>query len=183
MNRRAFLKSTGAGALSLALSAGAAAQNNVRPNIVWIVVEDMSCHFSYQGETTISTPNVDRLAAEGVVFDRAYITCPVCSPSRSAMITGMYQTTIGAHNHRSFRGEIKHELPDPVRHPLENILRDVKRVVLMEKNLVGNCIDVSTIPPHQHGKSLLVSPRRLGRQVPVLQVASPVDGFDCLAQV
>jgi arylsulfatase A-like enzyme len=115
VNRRGFLKSTGAGALSLALGVGTTAQESERPNIVWIVVEDMSCHFSYQGETTISTPNVDRLAAEGVVFDRAYITCPVCSPSRSAMITGMYQTTIGAHNHRSFRGEIKHELPDPVR--------------------------------------------------------------------
>jgi len=115
MDRRSFLKSTGAGALSLALSAGAQGQDAERPNIVWIVAEDMSCHFSYQGETTISTPNVDRLAAEGTVFDRAYITCPVCSPSRSAMITGMYQTTINAHNHRSFRGEIKHDLPDPVR--------------------------------------------------------------------
>ena len=72
-----------------------------RPNILWIVVEDMSCHFSFQGETVIQTPHVDRLAAEGVVFDRAYVTCPVCSPSRSALITGMYQTTIGAHNHYS----------------------------------------------------------------------------------
>lgn len=115
MDRRGFLKSTGAGALSLALGAGAQGQDTARPSIVWIVAEDMSCHFSYQGETTISTPNVDRLAAEGVVFDRAFITCPVCSPSRSAMITGMYQTSIGAHNHRSFRGKIEHKLPDPVR--------------------------------------------------------------------
>lgn len=115
MRRRSFLKATGAGALSLLCGAAGAEENQRRPNIVWIVAEDMSCHFSYQGETTIRTPNVDRLAGEGVVFDSAYITCPVCSPSRSAMITGMYQTTIGAHNHRSFRGEIKHDLPAPVR--------------------------------------------------------------------
>ncbi len=123
MDRRGFLKSAGAGALSLAMGSGAQGQNAARPNIVWIVAEDMSCHFSHQGETTISTPNIDRLAAEGAVFERAYITCPVCSPSRSAMITGMYQTTIGAHNHRSFRGKIKHDLPDPVR-TVPEIFRD-----------------------------------------------------------
>jgi len=49
------------------------AQGNARPNIVWIVVEDMPCHFSFQGEKMIATPNVDRLAAEDDVFDRAYI--------------------------------------------------------------------------------------------------------------
>lgn len=115
MRRRSFLKASGAGALSLLFSARKPVMAQDRPNIVWIVVEDMSCHFSYQGESTIKTQNVDRLAREGVVFDAAYITCPVCSPSRSAMITGMYQTTIRSHNHRSFRGEIKHELPAPVR--------------------------------------------------------------------
>jgi len=115
MHRRTFLKATGAGALSLLCGAANKVSAEDRPNIVWIVAEDMSCHFSYQGESTIKTPNVDRLAHEGAVFDAAYITCPVCSPSRSAMITGMYQTTIGAHNHRSFRGELKHDLPAPVR--------------------------------------------------------------------
>ncbi len=115
MKRRVFLKAGGAGALTVLWGRTTSAQAEVRPNIVWIIAEDMSCHFSYQGKTTIQTPNVDRLAREGVVFDAAYITCPVCSPSRSALITGMYQTTIGAHNHRSFRGKIKHDLPDRVR--------------------------------------------------------------------
>jgi len=73
----------------------------LRPNILWIVVEDMSDHWSCYGETTIETPNIDQLAAEGELFENAYVTSPVCSPSRSAMITGMYQSTIGAHNHRS----------------------------------------------------------------------------------
>jgi arylsulfatase A-like enzyme len=87
---------------------------SARPNILWFVVADMSAHFSSYGETTIVTPHVDRLAAEGTRFTRAYVTAPVCSSSRSAMITGMYQTTIGAHQHRSGRGELKIHLPEGV---------------------------------------------------------------------
>jgi arylsulfatase A-like enzyme len=86
-----------------------------RPNIVWVVVEDMSDHFGCYGETTIATPNVDRLAAEGVLFRNAFVTAPVCSTCRSALITGMYQTTIGAHHHRSGRGAVKLYLPEHVR--------------------------------------------------------------------
>src|SRR5262245_36572065 len=82
-----------------------------RPNVVWFVVDDMSANFSCYGEKLIQTPNVDRLAREGTRFSRAFVTAPVCSPSRSALITGMYQTSIGAHNHRSGRGEMKIHLP------------------------------------------------------------------------
>lgn len=85
-----------------------------RPNIVWIVVDDMSANFSCYGEKLIKTPNVDRLAAEGTRFSKAFVTAPVCSPSRSALITGCYQTTIGAHHHRSGRGELKIHLPKDV---------------------------------------------------------------------
>lgn len=85
-----------------------------RPNIVWIVVEDMSPDFGCYGETDIDTPNVDRLAEEGVKFTSAVVTAPVCSACRSALITGMYQTSIGAHNHRSGRGKVKIPLPDYV---------------------------------------------------------------------
>ena len=75
--------------------------DSIRPNIIWIVVEDASPHIGCYGETTIQTPNLDRMASRGVKFTKAFVTCPVCSPSRSAMVTGMYQTTLGAHNHRS----------------------------------------------------------------------------------
>lgn len=78
-----------------------------RPNILWIVVEDASAHIGCYGETTIQTPHIDSLAREGVRFTDAIVTSPVCSPSRSAMITGMYQTTLGAHQHRSQRREGK----------------------------------------------------------------------------
>ncbi len=85
-----------------------------RPNILWIVVDDMSPNFSCYGERLIQTPNVDRLAREGTQFRNAFITAPVCSPCRSALITGMYQTSIGAHQHRSGRGAEKIRLPSGV---------------------------------------------------------------------
>ena len=72
-----------------------------RPNILWIIVEDASAHLGSYGETAIKTPHLDALAQSGIQFDNAFVTCPVCSPSRSAMVTGMYQTTLGAHQHRS----------------------------------------------------------------------------------
>jgi len=99
-------------------------QGNVeRPNIVWIVVDDMSGHFGYQGEELVSTPHVDRLAREGIVFTEAYATAPVCSTFRSALITGMYQTSIGAHHHRSSRGSLKITLPGDVT-PIPKLFRE-----------------------------------------------------------
>jgi len=86
-----------------------------RPNVVWIVVDDMSPSFGCYGETAIETPHVDRLAREGTRFAHAYTTAPVCSPSRSALITGMEQTAIGAEHHRSGRGELRIHLPAGVR--------------------------------------------------------------------
>ncbi len=85
-----------------------------RPNIVWIIPDDMSANFSCYGETAIQTPNVDKLAAEGVRFSSAFVTAPVCSTCRSAFITGMYQTSIGAHHHRSGRGDLKIQLLDTI---------------------------------------------------------------------
>ncbi|MSU26323.1 MAG: sulfatase [Pedosphaera sp.] len=84
------------------------------PNILWFIVDDMSANFSCYGEKLIQTPHVDRLAREGTRFSRAFVTAPVCSPCRSALITGMYQTTIGAHHHRSGRGAEKIHLPTGV---------------------------------------------------------------------
>ncbi|HEY1109846.1 MAG TPA: sulfatase-like hydrolase/transferase, partial [Opitutaceae bacterium] len=94
--------------LALLVSARAADQ---RPNILWFVVDDMSANMSCYGETLIQTPNIDRLAREGTRFTKAFTTASVCSPCRSAFITGMYQTTIGAHQHRSGRGVEKIHLP------------------------------------------------------------------------
>ena len=80
-----------------AISSLLAAKNN----IVWIVIEDASPHIGCYGETLIKTPNIDNMAREGIRCSNAFVTSPVCSSSRSAMITGMYQNTLGVHNHRS----------------------------------------------------------------------------------
>ncbi len=102
MRRREFLQGLGVAASLAAVSGRSAAQpRGKRPNIVWIVAEDASPHLGCYGETTINTPHLDQMAAEGVRFDAAFVTCPVCSPCRSAMVSGMYQTTLGAHHHRS----------------------------------------------------------------------------------
>jgi N-sulfoglucosamine sulfohydrolase len=91
----------------LAVSAGAAtaAGKPVRPNILWLIAEDFGQHLGCYGTREVWTPNLDQLAAEGVRYTRFFTTAPVCSPSRSAFMTGMYQTSIGAHNHRSHRDD------------------------------------------------------------------------------
>ena len=66
-----------------------------RPNIVWLSVEDMSPWIGPYGDPTVPTPNLDRLAREGVVYDNAFATSPVCAPARSSLITGMFCTRIG----------------------------------------------------------------------------------------
>src|SRR6187401_3112887 len=100
-------------ALILAMVSGPLAAAE-KPNILWFVVDDMSANFSCYGETAIQTPHVDRLAREGTKFSNAFVTAPVCSACRSALITGMYQTSIGAHHHRSGRGVEKIRLAPPV---------------------------------------------------------------------
>ena len=102
-------------AILFALILGVGATSDAaNPNIVWIIVDDMSANFSCYGETLVETPNVDQLAKRGTQFNSAFVTAPVCSTCRSAFITGMYQTAIGSHHHRSGRGEMKINLPDRV---------------------------------------------------------------------
>ena len=72
-----------------------------RPNILWLVAEDMSPYLATFGDPTVSTPNLDRLAAEGVRYTNAFSVSGVCSPSRAALATGMYPTSIGAHHMRT----------------------------------------------------------------------------------
>jgi N-sulfoglucosamine sulfohydrolase len=74
---------------------------DVRPNIVFIGAEDLSPDLACYGSKFVHTPNLDRLASQGARFTRAFTHAPVCAPSRSGMITGMYPTTIGSHHMRS----------------------------------------------------------------------------------
>lgn len=74
-----------------------------RPNIIWIMAEDMGPDLECDGMAGVKTPNLNRLAQEGVRFTRAYCSNPICSPSRSAMMVGVDQTVINAQHHRSNR--------------------------------------------------------------------------------
>ncbi|EMI57920.1 sulfatase-like hydrolase/transferase [Rhodopirellula sallentina] len=90
-----------------------------RPNIIWIMAEDISTELSCYGHPAVQTPNADRLAAEGVRFTNAFCTAPSCTPSRNAMITGVYQTRTGTQNQRMKVDR----LPDGIR-PITHLLRD-----------------------------------------------------------
>ncbi len=70
-------------------------------NIIWLVAEDMSPHLAAYGDSTISTPNIDRLVREGIRFTNVTSTAAVCAPSRSTIITGVYQQTLGSHHMRT----------------------------------------------------------------------------------
>lgn len=72
-----------------------------KPNIVFITCEDTSPNLGCYGDPDAITPNLDRLAAQGARFTRAFTHAPVCAPSRSGIITGMYPTTMGSHHMRS----------------------------------------------------------------------------------
>lgn len=78
-----------------------------KTNVLWIYLEDVSGWFGCYGDELIKTPHIDDLAESGIRFDRFYVPAAVCSPTRSAIITGMMQTSIGAHHHRSARSEFR----------------------------------------------------------------------------
>ncbi len=92
------------------------------PNIIWIVGENFDLDFGCYGAENVSTPNIDRLAAGGVRYTNAYATSPVCAPSRSAFMTGMYATTTDMHHMRSHRDD-DYRLPSGVV-PITHRLRD-----------------------------------------------------------
>jgi N-sulfoglucosamine sulfohydrolase len=71
-----------------------------QPNILWLSCEDISAHLGCYGYPNATTPVLDAFAKESVVYDHAYTTAGVCAPCRSAIITGMYQTSIGSHHMR-----------------------------------------------------------------------------------
>ena len=107
----------GAGSLQTAKAGGAK-----RPNILWLAGENIKLDLGCYGEKLVRTPNLDRLAAEGVRFTRVFCTNPTCAPSRSAFFTGMYQTSIDCQNMRSHRNDA-FRLPPGVR-PITHWLSD-----------------------------------------------------------
>ena len=72
-----------------------------KPNIVWIVAEDLGDYIPSFGDSTIITPHLSRLASEGICYDRFFTPAAVCAPARSAIATGMYPTHIGSNHMRT----------------------------------------------------------------------------------
>jgi arylsulfatase A len=91
LSRRDLLKSAAGGALLGAHTTSLSAQRNRPPNIVWIMADDLGyADLGCYGQKTILTPNIDRIAAEGMRFTDVYSGCTVCAPSRNVLMTGFH---------------------------------------------------------------------------------------------
>jgi N-sulfoglucosamine sulfohydrolase len=106
--------------LALVSAGGTRAVAADRPNILWITIEDWGPYLSCYGTKGISTPHVDKLASEGIRYERAFTTSPVCSTSRSAMMTGFHQNYIGAQQHRELN---KKPLPHGIK-PIPHLMAE-----------------------------------------------------------
>ncbi len=85
-------------------------KQNVRPNIVWIMAENIGPDLGCYGTPAVKTPNLDNMAKEGILYNKAFTTAPVCSPSRAAMMTGAYQISTNTQN---LRMNTNRRLPEP----------------------------------------------------------------------
>ena len=77
------------------LTTVARAEESKPPNVLFIISDDLNCDLGCYGHDLVQSPNIDRLAARGVRFERAYCQYPVCGPSRSAFLTGVYPDQTG----------------------------------------------------------------------------------------
>jgi len=116
ISRRAFLKTSSSLGASVLLGSctphGSSDRGSAqdKPNILWISCEDLSCWIGCYGDEQADTPNIDTLAAQGLRYEHAYASSPVCAPARSCLITGLYATSLGTQHLRS-----SIRLPDTVR--------------------------------------------------------------------
>ena len=113
-----------------------------KPNIIWLMAEDMSTDLETYGMSNVKTPHLNKMAAEGIRFDNAFVTNPICSPSRSAMMVGTHQIRTNSHNHRSNR-----KIPlDTQFKPFTKLLKNVGYTTILGHHSVlkkGRKIDVN----------------------------------------
>ncbi len=101
-------------AVLLLFGSFSAAADTKRPNVLFIVSDDLNNMIGCYGDPLAKTPNIDRLAARGVLFDRAYCTFPLCGPSRNSMLTGLYPNSTGIlANAQIFRQTIPSQVSMP----------------------------------------------------------------------
>ncbi|MCX8211874.1 MAG: sulfatase [Lewinella sp.] len=114
----------------LILSFQLAAQD--KPNIIWLMAEDISTDLSCYDMPDVRTPNLDAMAAKGVRFENCFVTNPICSPSRSAMMIGAHQVKTNTHQHRSNR-EVPLSLPY---RPFTQLLREAGYTTILGNHSV-----------------------------------------------
>lgn len=114
-----------------------------RPNILWLIGENLSHDLGCYGGPNVRTPHLDQLANEGMRYTQAFATNPACAPSRSAFFTGMYQTTIGVHPMRSHRDD-GFRLPPGVR-PITHWLKDAGYFTANLKTLGNQAIGTAKL--------------------------------------
>ena len=109
-SRRRFLQLAGLGgaAAAMPIRLPAAAGSQARPNILWISLEDIGPQLGCYGDDYALSPNIDRIAAEGIRYEWAFTHAAVCAPARCGVITGVYPTTIGGNNMRCAARPPKH---------------------------------------------------------------------------
>ncbi|MBN1803796.1 MAG: sulfatase-like hydrolase/transferase [Sedimentisphaerales bacterium] len=103
MKRRQFLQISSGSIIGMLLPRvpiQAKEKSKVQPNILWVSCEDISPDLGCYGDSYAVSPNIDKLAAQGVRYNNVYSHAGVCAPTRSGIITGMYPTTIGTHHMR-----------------------------------------------------------------------------------
>ncbi len=124
------------------IAATTTVKDSKRPNIIWLMAEDMSTDLECYGMPNVKTPNLNKMAVEGIRFNNAFVTNPICSPSRSAMMIGTHQVKTNTHNHRSNRDV----LLDSQFTPFTKLLRDVGYTTILGHEKVytyGQKIDVN----------------------------------------
>jgi arylsulfatase A-like enzyme len=113
LTRRAFTQHLAAGIGTLTLGQEiltSATAETGKPNILWIVSEDNNPFLGCYGYKLARTPTLDRLAAEGILYENCFSQAPVCAPSRFTLITGMYATSCGPAHHMRAQGKIPSNL-------------------------------------------------------------------------
>ncbi|HEX5102940.1 MAG TPA: sulfatase [Pirellulaceae bacterium] len=109
-----FLRFLTAGFIVLAFVPLLPAADGPRPNVLFIISDDLNNLLGCYGDERAKTPNIDRLAARGVRFERAYCTFPLCGPSRNSMLTGLYPNSTGIQaNAQIFRQTIPSQVSLP----------------------------------------------------------------------
>lgn len=104
--------------LSNGSASSADAASPKRPNILWIVSEDNDPFLGCYGDVHAHTPNLDKLASQGVLYTNAFANAPVCAPSRCTLITGVYASSLGTEHMRS-----QYRIPQEIR-PFTQYLRE-----------------------------------------------------------